>query len=114
LGVYLGWACVRCNAKDSIMSLCEDGNTGLICVRFGIPVDTRNTNKGRDTGAFYTGVRSNLPGRNKPAKMILSSVVRSEIESVVCSMCILNSEDNINRNSTVTDDEIVIPSTPDS
>ena len=40
-------------------------------------------------------------------------VVRAEIESVACSMCILKSNHSTEKNSTVTDDEIVIPSTPE-
>jgi hypothetical protein len=45
-------------------------------------------------------------------KTMMWSVVRAEIESVARSMCILKSNRSIEKNSTVTDDEIVIPSTP--
>ena len=72
------WTCVKCNTKDNIILLREDGNTGLTCVRFGVPVDTRNTYKGTDMGSFYSGVRSNLSDGDKPAKMIMSSFMRSE------------------------------------
>jgi hypothetical protein len=60
------------------------------------PVDTKNTDKRRDTGVFYTEASTTLPGTKKPAKMIMLSVLRSEIEPVVCSMC--RTDDSIDEN----------------
>jgi hypothetical protein len=88
------------------MSLCKHGNAGLICVKIGGPLNTKDANKGTNADAFYTKARSNLRDSDKPAKMIMSSVVRSEIKPVMCS------DNSSKRNSTATDDEIVIPSTP--
>jgi hypothetical protein len=64
------------------MSLYEHDNIGLIYVKFGIPVNTRKTNKRKNTNMFYIKVRSNLRGSNKLIRIIISSVVSSKISRI--------------------------------
>ena len=58
--------------------LCERGEAGLICTTIGVSPDIRNTNQGTNVDAFHSRVSSNLSGNEKPARMVILSVVSSQ------------------------------------